>query len=318
MEQKNHMQGKAELWLILVSAIWGSGFIGTRIAMDQGLSPSFVLMTRFAISVLIFGAVFYRHLRQTLDRRHLIAGASAGLFLFLGYFVQTLGLKYTTPANTAFLSSTSVVMVPFLWWAVAKKRPGVLTVISSILCFIGAAILSVDFSSGFSIAVGDLFSLMCAVFYAVQCVLVGRYVLYLDVRTLLFVQFGTTTLLSLVTFLLGERDFGSFCSLPGMAAVLYLGVFGTCVCYFIQTSAQRYVTPMRMSIIMTTESLFGSLFSVLLGYDKLTLSMVTGGLIIVGSILLPELQELLQRRAPAQSATGEEAPPAPPPGEGND
>ena len=103
-----------------------------------------------------------------------------------------------------------------------------------------------------------------------------------------------------------------------MAAVLYLGVFGTCVCYFIQTSAQRYVTPMRMSIIMTTESLFGSLFSVLLGYDKLTLSMVTGGLIIVGSILLPELQELLQRRAPAQSATGEEAPPAPPPGEGND
>ncbi len=74
----------------------------------------------------------------------------------------------------------------------------------------------------------------------------------------------------------------------GMSAVVYLGVFSTCLCYFLQTTAQKHVNSTKAAIILSTESLFGSIFSVLLGYDPLSAQMVVGGVIILASIILPE------------------------------
>ena len=67
-----------------------------------------------------------------------------------------------------------------------------------------------------------------------------------------------------------------------------LGVFSTCLCYFLQTTAQKHVNSTKAAIILSTESLFGSIFSVLLGYDPLSAQMVVGGVIILASIILPE------------------------------
>ena len=69
---------------------------------------------------------------------------------------------------------------------------------------------------------------------------------------------------------------------------MLLGVFSTCLCYFLQTTAQKHVNSTKAAIILSTESLFGSIFSVLLGYDPLSAQMVVGGVIILASIILPE------------------------------
>lgn len=298
MPNKMTTRRKSELSLWLVAIVWGTGFVGTKFAMDAGLSPSCVLMLRFGVATLTLWIIFRKHIRATLDRIHVKSGVFVGVFLFLGFMLQTIGMKYTTPANNAFITATNVVMVPFLWWFLIKKRPGWQTFLSTFLCFVGVAILSVDFSGGFSVSPGDLLTLLSAFFYAAQIVLTGRLVLSLDATTLLFLQLGTTTVLSAVSFLLFDHDFSSLLSLSGIAAVVYMGIFCTCLCYFWQTHAQQYVPPAETSVILACESLFGTLYSILLGYDPLSVNIVLGGLIIFVAVLLPDL--LTRKHPPAQ------------------
>ena len=55
--------------------------------------------------------------------KYLWTGAITGVFLGVAYIFQTIGLKHTTPGTNAFLTTVYCVIVPFLSWAVSKKRP---------------------------------------------------------------------------------------------------------------------------------------------------------------------------------------------------
>ncbi|MEG0853800.1 MAG: DMT family transporter [Angelakisella sp.] len=284
--------------LFTVAAIWGSGFIASQIALDAHISPALFMFVRFSLAAVIVLGIFWRQLREKMKRDDLKKGFFLGLLLFLAFYVQIVGLQFTTPSNNAFLTSTNVVMVPFLWWAISKKRPEGRVFLSSLLCLCGIGILSVNLTGGISFSVGDLLTLACAFFFACQIALTGKLAIEMDTAVLVFLQFATAAVLSLLAFALTDRDFSGFTSASGMGAVLYLALFSTCLCYFLQTAVQKYVTSSKAAIILSTEALFGSLFSVLLGYDKLTVQMVLGGGIIILSLLLTELSP---RRKPDMS-----------------
>lgn len=289
MENKK-VQTVSKFLLLLVAIIWGSGFIGSQMALDAQLSSAFIMFVRFAIATLIIGVVFFKDLKKNLKREHLKGGILIGLFLFLAFYVQTVGLKYTTPSNNAFITASNVVMVPFIWWVISKKRPSIKIFVSSFLCLIGIGILSLNFSQGFSFQVGDLLTLLCAFLFACQIVATGILAKQMDAKVVVFLQFAVATVCGFIMFMLTDRNFTAFASPKGMAAVIYLGVFSTCLCYFLQTTAQQHVDSSKAAIILATESLFGTIFSVALGYDRLTINMVVGGMIILASIILPELQ----------------------------
>jgi drug/metabolite transporter (DMT)-like permease len=102
-------------------------------------------------------------------------------------------------------------------------------------------------------------------------------------------QFLVASLLSLLVFLLGDRGIQGFAGATGLFSVLFLGVFSTFLCYFLQTWAQRFVSSSKAGIIMGLEALFGALFSIMIGYDRPNMRMVFGGLFMLISIILPEL-----------------------------
>lgn len=276
--------------LFIVAIIWGSGFIGTQLALDAHLSSSCIMFGRFAIATLIIGSIFYKDIKQGMKKEYLKGGFVIGLFLFLAFYVQTLGLTYTTPSNNAFITAANVVMVPFLWWAISKQKPHAKIFVSSILCLAGIGILSVNFANGFSLGIGDLLTFFSAFLFACQIVATGILAQKMDPKVIVFLQFFVATILAFLVFMLTDRDFTAFASVKGMGAVLYLGIFSTCLCYFLQTTAQQHVASAKAAIILSTESLFGTLFSVLLGYDKLSVNMIVGGIVIVASILMTELK----------------------------
>lgn len=288
--EKNRMELLSNLSLLLVAMIWGSGFIGSQLALDAHLSSAFIIFVRFAVATIIVGVVFYKDLRQNMKKEHLKGGIMIGLFLFLAFYVQTVGLQYTTPSNNAFITASNVVMVPFLWWIISKKRPGVKVFVSSFLCLLGIGILSFNFSQGLSLRAGDLLTLLCAFLFACQIIATGVLAKQMDAKVVVFLQFAVATVLGFLVFMLTDRNFSAFASPKGMGAVIYLGVFSTCLCYFLQTTAQQHVDSAKAAIILATESLFGTIFSVALGYDKLTVNMVLGGVIILISILMIELK----------------------------
>ena len=133
-------------------------------------------------------------------------------------------------------------------------------------------------------------TLGCAFLFACQIVTTGILALKMDAKVIVFLQFAVAAVWGFFAFLLTDGDFSSFLSSEGMGAVIYLGVFSTCLCYFLQTTAQQHVHSAKAAIILSTESLFGTIFSVLLGYDPLSPQMVVGGIISLISITMTEIK----------------------------
>jgi hypothetical protein len=109
-----------------------------------------------------------------------------------------------------------------------------------------------------------------------------------DPAVLAFWQFLTAGCIGLASMLLtgGTPPWEQWEA--GLLPVLYLGLFSTCLCYLLQTSAQRHVPPARAGVLLSTEGLFGSLFSVALGLEPLRPAMALGGLIIMLCVILME------------------------------
>jgi drug/metabolite transporter (DMT)-like permease len=152
----------ADLSLLIVALAWGSTFIVVKTAV-QDLPPFPFLAVRFSLAFLSLVPFLW------LKRRHINAsaagkGALAGIFLFLGYAFQTIGLQYTTASNAGFITGLSVVIVPLLIAICRKKLPRASITVGALCAVIGLALMSIQ--DGFTVNPGDPAVLICAFSYA--------------------------------------------------------------------------------------------------------------------------------------------------------
>lgn len=275
--------------LIIASFLWGSSFIVNRIALDSHLTAPTVLSFRFILATVIMSLVFRKELKH-LTKDTLIAGFVLGAVQVVAFYLQTVGLKYTTPANNAFITSTIVIMVPFINWIVLKEKPKLLIIISAIICFVGVVILSVDLSSDIKFGLGDLLSLLCAVFFAIHTIVMSYYVKRYNTNLLLIIQFLTAGVISLVMLLFEKPNFDAINYMPAISSLMYLTVLCTCVAYMLKMNSLKSISPSIVSIVLSTEALFATALSVMLGYDKMKSTMVIGGSLIMLAVIVPQIQ----------------------------
>ena len=140
--------------LLFVTIICGSAFVVMKNSMDA-ITPTYLLAYRFTIAALGMAALFWKQIRG-MSMQEFKCGALAGLFLFISYYFQTYGLKYTTASKNAFITTLYVVIVPFLAWAVNHVRPKANNLIAAGFAVVGLALLSlkgdlsVNFGAGAS------------------------------------------------------------------------------------------------------------------------------------------------------------------------
>lgn len=288
-------------WILLLTAfIWGTGFIISQVALDAGFQTSGLMLGKFGIASVILGIAFRKTIREKMSVTALKRAVPIGIMLAASFFGQTLGLKNSTPSNCALITASYVVITPFFWRLVFKKRLPVIAYVASVLCFFGISALSFDLSGGVSFRTGDLWTLMSAVLFAAQIVATEAFVGDLDYRLLLFIEMVTAAVCSLIPFLLFERDLSPFLTPAGMGSMLFLGVLSTCICYVMQTWSQRYVPSGTAALILSLESLFGSALSVIFGYDPAEPKLFVGAALVLLSIMLPELISMFGRKRSAQ------------------
>lgn len=290
--QENKKQKTA--WLadglcLVVAAIWGSGFIASQMAIDAQMSAALIMATRFLIAAAVMLLVCIPKLRG-FRRQEIIVGARAGVFLFAGFYTQIVGQQNTTVSHCAFLTATNVVMVPFIVWLFSRRRPPTATFLLAGTTLLGIGVLSITPGSfALSFNFGDAMTLLCALMFALHITSLGGVGKDADVMRINLVQLTVAALISLAVFLLTDlRSAAAVHWETGLPAVLFLGLFSTCLCYFLQTLAQKYTTPSQAGVLLSTEGLFGSLLSVLLGYEAMSVNLVIGGVIILASIILME------------------------------
>lgn len=269
--------------LLFVTIIWGSGFIATDIAIDT-LTPSEFMFLRFFIAAVLMSIISYKKLKS-LDKTTLMAGIFLGVTLYLAFILQTVGLKYSTPSKNAFLTSTNIVIVPFIACLFSKKRIDKFSIAGAFLAIFGIGALSIN--DNFTLSYGDGLTLLCAVCFAIHIYCTGIFSKKHDTITLTALQMIVAFLLSFFVLLFTE---GIHIELQGsgMLSVLYSGVFCTTLAFFLQTYSQKYTTESQAAIVLSMESVFGTFFSVLIIHEKITSRIVVGCILILLAVLVSE------------------------------
>lgn len=279
-----HKSLYADLSLILVSLVWGAGFVASKESLTVA-KPFYIMTIRFFSASILMSLVFHKKLKQ-ISKQDFKNGFIVGLFLFLAFGSQTVGLQFTDAAKQGFLTATNVVIVPFLYWGISKKRPDIYSMASALLCLFGISLLTLE--NGFhGINIGDVLTLICAVFFAAHIVSVGYYTRKTDPITLTILQLSSAAVLSLITAVFFE-PVPTDLTLSGSLALLYLGLFSTFIAFLVQNVAQKYTTSTHAAIILSTECVFGSILSFIFLKEKFTILMGFGSLIIFISVIISE------------------------------
>jgi len=288
----------ADMSLLLVAIMWGGGFIAVKGALDN-VTPFYMMAMRFSISVVIMLLIFRKKIKL-ITKKELKWGTLVGLLLFLGFAAQTIGMQYTTAGKNAFLTGTNVVIVPFLYWVISKKRPDKYSLISAFLCFVGIGMLTLD--GGIRLGLGDSLTLLCAVFFAAHIVSVGFFTEKVDAISLVIIQLGAAAVFSIIAALIYEPMPPSLGS-DTIFAIGYLAIFSTMIAFIIQNVAQKYTTSTHAAIILCLESVFGSILSVIVLNEIFTSKMVLGCLTIFIAIITTETKWDFLKKKKVSSTT---------------
>lgn len=282
---------KGELLLLITAIMWGSGFVGMAIGLEYW--TVFQLMAnRFVLASLLLTLIFYKKLKL-ITPSVLWKGALLGAILFGAFTLQTVSLHYTTPSKNAFLTALNVIIVPVIGFIIYKRRIDRFEFIAAGIALVGIALLSLQ--DTFTIGWGDWLAIFCAVGFAFDIFYTNVFVKTEDALALTLVQFYTASLLSVLA-VIGRGEIPTAVSMNGALVIVYLAVFSTGVAYVAQNVGMQYANPTKSAIILSTEALFGTLFSVVILHEVLTGRMMMGAVLIFVAILFAEIKPSFRKK----------------------
>ena len=273
--------------IVLATIIWGSSFVVMKSSVD--VLPTFWLLAiRFTFSALVLAVVFIKRWK-VLDRQYLIGGTVMGFCLFVAYAFQTFGLEQTTSGKNAFFTAVYCVIVPFLYWVIAKRRPDKFNILAAFLCIAGIALVSVTGSNATAFNMGDVLTLIGGFFFAAHIVAVAKYSEGRDIFILTTLQFASFALFSWIGVLVTRPALT-----PGVFdqslifGLAYLVIFASCGALLFQNIGQKYTAPSTAAVLLSLEAPFGVFFSILFANERPTPLMFVGFALIFLAVVCSE------------------------------
>lgn len=271
--------------LVAMALIWGYSFLTMKTVLDT--VPTFMLLAcRFLLSAVIMFIIFRKRIKAHFNLEYLGFGVLMGCVIWSAYAAQTLGLVDTTPGKNAFLTGTYCILVPFIALILFRERVTKWHIASALLCLVGVGFVALD---NFSIQMGDLMTLVGAVFFAVDMAVVGHIGRTRDVSVLtswMFLFVGTFSLIATLTF--EPRVPAAQWTPEIIGQLVFLAVVCTTIGLLLQNQALSHVPPATGSLLLSLESPSGVLFSVLMAGEVLTGKLIFGFVLIFLSIVLSE------------------------------
>jgi len=282
MIRKHSSRTKAEMCMLVVAFIWGTTFVVVKNALAD-IGPFLFVGIRFSLAFLVLAAVSYRDIIKV-RLSTLWAGGLLGIFLFIGYVFQTLGLKYTTSSNAAFITGVSVVLVPIMYSLLHKKRPSLITTSTVFIATVGLYLISVPVGS-FTLTYGDSLVLISALGFALHIIYVDYYshkhnAIAITGIQVLFVGIFCVAIGSLTEPIPNRISFNA------MFAIIVTAVLATALAFLLQNYLQKYSTPTRFAIVLTTEPIFAALAGYLWAGEHLSRPGLVGAALILMAMLL--------------------------------
>lgn len=298
---------KGETALLTATLIWGATFTIVKMALHDA-SPLVFISLRFTVAALILLPFFIKELKK-ITKPVLTGGILLGIFYFLGFSTQTIGLNYTSATKSGFITGTFVIFTPLLQIILERKPPskgsvaGIILVITGLifLSSTGTSLLSVFSEIGEGFNAGDFFTLLCAFFFSL-------YVVYLDIiskkfdyRPLVFLQVAVTAVCGIIFAVILSS---SGLEIPHLEltqnllfAIGYTSILATIVTTVIMTKYQKLLLPSRAGIIYSLEPIFSAIVAFFVLNEKISNFGFVGGALIFSGLIVSELIDKKNEKA---------------------
>ncbi len=273
---------QAELSILIVALIWGTSFVIVKSVLTS-ISPFTFLGVRFILAFITLLLFSYNNIRF-IRPSTVYYGCLLGLFLVIGYVCQTIGLKYTSATNAGFITSLSVVLVPVIHGLIGGPLPNIKTILCLLTALAGSALLLFH-SSIQAFNYGDLLILLCSFGFALHLVFVGIYSHLHNTIAITGIQLLFVGIVCLIFALLFE-SWPHYFSYTTILSILATSFLATSLAFLTQNMLQRYSTPTRFAIILTTEPVFAAIAAYIWLQEKLSLSGYIGAGLILVSMLV--------------------------------
>jgi drug/metabolite transporter (DMT)-like permease len=285
MKQRKTLTGSGAL--LLAAVIWGFGYVVISDSLNL-VDVGYLMAYRYILAALGMAIVFRKHL-PSIDHRLLGEGAVLGLLLYFSQYVQTVACGHTTAGKVSFITALYVVLVPICGLCGFQQKMSRNHWTAVILALPGLFLLT---QAEGGINRGDLLALAGSFGFAVHILFSDRFAQRDSVVLLSLLQFGwaavySTGVLSISgqPLLLGEISWAVG------SRLIFMGLISTLMGFFLQMWGQKLVSPSLAAMLLSTEALFGLLFSVLLLHEGMTLPMCLGGVLMLAAILVAERTE---------------------------
>jgi drug/metabolite transporter (DMT)-like permease len=287
----------ADLLLFSVAIFWGSNFVFIKSVVKrttEAVSPvaqsivagtMLYLLLRYVVATGILALAMPQSWRQSTWRDWVRGGLLAAFYL-TALILQTVGLQRTSPGVSGFITGMSVAMVPFLYWAVARRFPGRWPMVGALVATAGLAALSLR--GNFTLGWGDSITLLGTFFYAVHIMVTGFFAPRVQPMTLAITQMAVSTVaLIIITPFIAHLTL----NLPWQvwAIVVWTALSGTIYAFFIQSWAQRYTSSTHAAILLGFESVFAAIAGVVAGMNAVTWRLLIGGSLMLIGVFIVEV-----------------------------
>ncbi len=283
----------------IAATLWGISFVfqkeSTEILGPFTFSALRTLLGFLVLVLFIFfrNKVFKKPDKTPIKSKNLwIGGLCCGIALFVATNLQQFGLGDTDAGKAAFITALYIVLVPVFALVLGKKAPNVVW-ISVLVALVGLYFLCIK--SGFTIEKSDFLVLLCAVAFAVQILLVDKFVSLVDGVKLSCIQMLVSGTLSAIFAVFTETTTLS-AVIDCMVPILYLGIFSSGVAYTLQVVAQKGTNPTVVSLILSLESVIGAIASAIALHERLLPREYLGSALMLIAVMLAQLPEDLFKR----------------------
>jgi drug/metabolite transporter (DMT)-like permease len=315
---------RADGAILLTTVIWGSTFVVAREMLDYW-PPLAYLSIRMTLATLVFVLLFPKQIASA-GRGVWRAGATLGVLIGFGFVGQTVGLLYTTPSKSSFITGLTTPLVPFVAYALLRARPGRENLIGVVLASLGGVLILSPSGEG-GINTGDLVTLGTTVLFATHLTLMSVHTRRYNLRQLSVIQIAVTAALSVAAWLL-VAGWGALSGVEHLPAPLarelaplvwnasvawqlaYLSSVATVVTFLLWTWGQARMPATHAAIIFSLEPVFATLFAVLLRGSGQWMGGRgnIGALLILAGVIVSELRwgQRAERKRPGATVGDEQ------------
>ncbi len=279
--------------LLITAIIWGSSFVAQSIGMESvdaftftGIRTTLGMLFLLPFTLIINKGFDFR--KSTLKK-----GLVLGIVFSIAQNFQQFAFYYSTSGKIAFITAFYMFFVPLFSVIFLKKKIAVLTWLSIIIGLLGLFLLCINPQDLTNINMGDILALICAVFYAVQIMLIDKFMEEnISGVQLSFMQFFVAAIISIIAMFIFEQP--NLADIKTAApSLLYSGIMSCGIAYTLQIVGQKHASPVVASLLMCLESVFAVIAAAIVLHEGMSPREAAGCLIMFAAIILSQVSESL-------------------------